>query len=59
MTESVLGFYCCNHGNSYKGQRLVGAGLQFQRFSPLPSWQEARQCPHRHGAGETVESSTY
>ena len=23
------------HNNSYKGKPLVGAGLQFQRFSPL------------------------
>jgi hypothetical protein len=25
--------------SSYKGKHLVGAGLQFQRFSPLMSWQ--------------------
>jgi hypothetical protein len=25
---------------SYKGQHLIGAGLQVQRFSPLPSRQE-------------------
>jgi hypothetical protein len=27
-------------GNYYKGKHLIGAGLQVQRFSPLPSWQE-------------------
>jgi hypothetical protein len=27
-------------GNSYKGQNLIGAGLQVQRFSPLSSRQE-------------------
>lgn len=26
--------------NVYKGQLLIGLGLQFQRFSPLSSWQE-------------------
>jgi hypothetical protein len=25
---------------SYKGKHLIGFSLQFQRFSPLPSWQE-------------------
>jgi len=44
--------------NSYKGQYLIGAGLQVQRFSPLSSWQEAWQHPGRHGAGEGAESST-
>jgi hypothetical protein len=36
----------------------IGAGLQFQGFSPLSSWQEARQHPGRHGAGEGAENST-
>ena len=27
-----------DHSDSYKGQHLIGAGLQFQRFSPLSSW---------------------
>jgi hypothetical protein len=27
-------------GKSYKGQRLTGAGLQVQRFSPLSSRRE-------------------
>ena len=26
-----------DHGKSYKKQHLIGAGLQVQRFSPLPS----------------------
>jgi hypothetical protein len=26
-----------DQGNSYKGQHLIGAGLQVQRFSPLSS----------------------
>ena len=42
-------FYCCektktkqkhDYGNSYKGKHLIGAGLQFQKFSPLSSWQD-------------------
>jgi hypothetical protein len=41
-------------GNSYKGKHLIEAGLQFQRFSPLSSWQEAWQCAGRHGAGEEL-----
>jgi hypothetical protein len=28
-------------GSSYKGQHLIGAGLQVLRFGPLSSWQEA------------------
>jgi hypothetical protein len=36
---------------------LIGAGLQFQRFSPLSSKHEAWQHPARHGAGG-AESST-
>ena len=47
----------CDHGNSYKGQHLIGAGFQVQRFSPLSSRQEAWQRLGRHGAGE-AESST-
>jgi hypothetical protein len=30
-----------DQGNSYKGKHLIGAGLQFQRFSPLSSRWEA------------------
>jgi hypothetical protein len=29
-----------DQSNSYKGQHLIGAGLQVQRFSPLSSRQE-------------------
>lgn len=27
-----------NHSNSNKGRRLIGSGLQFERFSQLESW---------------------
>ena len=37
------------HSNSYQGKHYIGAGSQFQRFSPL-SLQEAWQCTGRHGA---------
>jgi hypothetical protein len=31
---------CHDHGKSYKKQHLIGAGLQVQRFSSLPSrWE--------------------
>jgi hypothetical protein len=30
-----------DHSNSYKGKYFIKAGFQFQRFSPLSSWQEA------------------
>jgi hypothetical protein len=43
-----------DQGNSYKGQRLIGAGLQVQRFSPLPSRREHG----RHGAGGAESSSS-
>ena len=45
-----------DHDNSFKGQYLIGSGLQVQRFSPLlccETWQH----PSRHGAGG-AESST-
>jgi hypothetical protein len=29
-----------DHGNSYKGNHLIGAGLQFQKLSPLSSWRD-------------------
>jgi hypothetical protein len=38
----------------YKEKHLIWAGLEFQRFSPLSSWQH----PVRHGAGGKAESST-
>lgn len=38
--------WCCvavkrhhDHGNSYKGKHLIGACIQFQKFSLLSSWQ--------------------
>jgi hypothetical protein len=43
--------------NSYKGKHLTGAALQFQRFSPLPSWWETWWHAGRHGIGEGSESS--
>ena len=42
----------CEQGNSSKGKHLTGASLQFQRFRPVSSWQEAWQRAGRHGAGE-------
>jgi hypothetical protein len=58
---SVLGFSGVkrhhDQGKSYKGQHLIGASFQFQRFNPLSSWQEAWQHAGRHGAGGS-ESST-
>jgi hypothetical protein len=47
-----------DQGNSYKGQHLIGAGLQVQRFSPLSSRWEAWQHPGRHDAGEGAESTS-
>jgi hypothetical protein len=43
--------------NSYKGQHLIGTGLQILRLSPLSSKWETWQHPGRHGAGG-AESST-
>ena len=43
-----------DQSNSYKGQHLIGACLQVQRFSPLSSSQETWQCPDRHGTGKGV-----
>jgi hypothetical protein len=40
-----------DQGSSYKGQRLIGAGLQALRISPLSSWLEAWQPAGRRGAG--------
>ena len=34
--------------NSYKGKHFIVAGLQFQRFAPLSSGQEAGQRADRH-----------
>jgi len=38
--------------NSYKGEHLIGAGLQVLRFSPLSTCLEAWQHPSRHWAGK-------
>jgi hypothetical protein len=46
-----------DQGNSNKNH-LIEAYLHDQRFSSLLSWQEAWQCPDRHGAGEGAKSST-
>jgi hypothetical protein len=47
-----------DQGNSYKGKHLIGAGLQFLRFSPFLPWQETWQHVGRHGAGEVTERFT-
>ena len=38
-----------DQGNSYNVKHLIGAGLQFQRFSPLSSWWEAWRHAASHG----------
>jgi hypothetical protein len=47
-----------DRANSYKGKHLIGAGLQFQRVSPLASWLVVWWHTARHGAGEEAVSST-
>ncbi|EDL18459.1 mCG1033067, partial [Mus musculus] len=47
-----------DHCTSYKGKHLIGAALQFQRFSPLLSWQETWQHAGGHGAAGGDESCT-
>jgi hypothetical protein len=42
-----------------KRKHLTGVYLQFQRFSPLSSWQGALWHAGRHGAGEVAETSTF
>ena len=46
-----------DHSNSYKGKHLIGADLQFQRFSPLSSRWEAWQHAGKHGS-QRAEIST-
>jgi hypothetical protein len=46
-----------DHDNS--GMDWMGACLQFQGFSPMSSWQRARQHTGIHSAGEVAENSTY
>ena len=59
--DTVLGFHCCEQTpwsrQLLERKHLIGAGLQFQRFSPLSSQWEAWQCAGRLGAGEGAESS--
>ena len=43
--------------NSYKGEHLIGGGVQIQRFNLLSLRQKEWQCSSRHGAGGS-ESST-
>ena len=45
-------------GKSYESKYLIGVGLQFQRFNPLSSLQEAWQPAGRYSAGG-AEGSTY
>jgi hypothetical protein len=47
-----------NHGTPSKRKHLIGAGLQFQRFSLLPSWQEAWWHAGCGDAGYVAGSST-
>lgn len=46
------------HHNVIK-ENIIGPGLQFQWFSLLLTWWEARQYLGRHDVGEVVESSTF
>jgi hypothetical protein len=39
-------------GKSYKRKHLIGAGVEFQRFGPLSSWNQEWQRAGRHDAGE-------
>lgn len=47
-----------NRDNSYKRKLWIGPGLEFQRFSSLPSRQEVLQHTGRHGTKSEVENST-
>jgi len=41
--------------NSYKRKHLIGAGLQFQRFSPLSSsWQPALHLDSKAADGDYI-----
>jgi hypothetical protein len=47
-----------DQGKTYKGQHLIGAGLQVQRFSPLSSRQEHGSIQAGiHGAGGAESSA--
>ena len=60
--EGALGFLLLgrrhDYGSFYKGKHLIGAGLEFQRYSPLSSQQETcSMYVGRHGAREGAEGS--
>ena len=44
-------------GTTYKSKQLIGAGLQFQRFSPFLSQQEGWQHAGRQDDGVEAECS--
>jgi hypothetical protein len=46
-----------DHKNSNEG-RLIGGGLYFERFSPLPSWQGAWQHAGKYDDGDGAKSFT-
>jgi hypothetical protein len=48
-----------DHSNSNKGKHLIGAGLQFQRFSPLSFWWGAWQQAGKLGAEELRALNIY
>lgn len=43
---------------THKRERYIGAGLRFQRVSPLLAWREEWWHAGRHGARKAVESFT-
>lgn len=48
-----------DQGNSDKGKHLIWADLQFERFSPSPSWPEASQYAGRYGARRDESSTSH
>ena len=46
----------CDHRNPYKGQYLIGPGLQVQRLTPLSSWWDTWRNTGRQGERERSES---
>lgn len=44
-----------DHSNYYKGKHFIGAGLQFQRSSPLNHGGKHGVCVDRHGAGDGAD----
>lgn len=47
------------HSNSYIRKLLIGAYLEFQRFSPISAWWETWQHSGRHSTGQAAESSVF